>query len=170
MWGKLLGAVNPYLTYIKIAAVVLILTGTFWAGHHLATLQEDAAIAKAEAHAIQVTQARDQITHDADLAAAQAQVKIQTVTQTLIKEVPKYVTAKANRACIITRGFVRVFNAGARGVQPVPLAAGIADEPAPVSLADVAGTAGAGGGTYQAVAQQLRDLQGWVTAQQALKR
>lgn len=167
----LLGALNPYATAIKAGALVLAVVSIFGAGMYFKGLQQERVIAQAEAAAIQRTQAQDKITHDADLAAAQAQTRIQTVTVETVRKVPVYVTKKSVAACPVPLGFVRLLDASARGVQPIPNAAGPSnDSPAGIGLDDAAGSVAGNYGKYQAVAQQLRDLQAWVAAQQGLKR
>lgn len=161
--------ISPYLTYIKIAAVVLILAGDWYFGYHYRALGEQAAIAKAEAQAIEKVKAEDKITHDADLAAAQHQVEIQKVTNTVIRKVPVYITRKAVAACVIPRGFVELHNSSANG-NAIPDATGGVDDAAPgVGLDTVATIVAANYGKYHALAQQVTDLQNWITAQQGVK-
>ncbi len=73
--------------------------------------------------------------------AAEAQVRIRTVTRTLIKEVPVYVTPDDDRRCVVPVGFVRIHDAAAAGIRPVPDPAGRPDDaPSGLALSAVAGT------------------------------
>ena len=103
-------------------------------------------------------------------AAAEAQVEIRTVTRTLIKEVPVHVTPDDDRRCVVPVGFVRIHDAAAAGIRPVPDPAGRADDAASgLALSAVAGTVVENyAGTCAANARQLSDLQAWVRAQAAV--
>lgn len=161
---------NPYVILGALVGAIMLCLASFGAGHHYAVLQEDKAIAKAEAQAILDTQAQDKITHDADVAQALAQQKIVTQTKTIIQKVPVYVSKKAVDACVVPIGFIRLHNAAASD-GTVPDAAGISnDAPAGIGLDTVAASVAGNYGTYHYVAAQLRALQAWVAAQQALKR
>ena len=68
--------------------------------------------------------------------------RIKTETETIIKEVPRYVTQIADRRCDLTRGFVELHDGAATGRLPAPGAgaSGLIDESAgvPLSTAGVA--------------------------------
>lgn len=105
---------------------------------------------------------------------AQAQATVQVVTEyvdrvkivrqageTIIKEVPVYVPAQADAACVVPRGFVRLHDAAAQGVVPEP--AGNSDaSPAGVALSAVAGTVAENYTACRANAEQLSALQSWI--------
>lgn len=59
---------------------------------------------------------------------------------TLQKEIPKYVTEKANAMCVITSGFERVFNASATGAELEVAGSGTmdVDSPSAFTISDVA--------------------------------
>lgn len=162
---------NPYILLAAVVGAMALAAVSFGLGHHYAKLQEAEAIAKAEAAAIARTQVADQITHDADVAAAQAQQKIVHDTQTIIQKVPVYVTKKADAACDLTRGTVRLLNASAANVQPVPAVAGQSDDAsAGVALDTAVAVIVQNYGTYAEVVARLEALQNWVRAQQANAR
>ena len=162
---------NPYLLLGTLVGALLLAVSAFFAGHHYATLQEQKAIAAAEARAIEVTQAQDAVTRNADVAAAQARVKIVTQIKTITKEVPVYVTKKADAACALTRGTIRVLNDSAANLPSIPGPTGQSDDaPAGVELHTVVGTVVGNYGTYQQVAAQLVALQNWVRAEEGLRR
>jgi hypothetical protein len=95
--------------------------------------------------------------------------RIQTVqgaTQTIIQKVPVYVTAKADAACPIPAGFVRVLDSAARG-SALPATPSVADDaPSGVALSTVAASVADNyGNVCRANAEQLSALQDWVTEQ-----
>lgn len=81
--------------------------------------------------------------------------------ETIIKEIPIYVPAQADAACLVPRGFVRLHDAAAQGVVPEP--AGNSDaSPAGVALSTVAGTVAENYTACRANAEQLIALQSWI--------
>ena len=104
----------------------------------------------------------------------QAEATVQVVTEyvdrvkivrqageTIIKEVPVYVSAQADAACVVPRGFVRLHDAAAQGVVPEP--AGDSDAaPAGVALSAVAGAVAENYTACRANAEQLSALQSWI--------
>lgn len=87
---------------------------------------------------------------------------------TIVKEVPVYVSAAADRACAVPAGFVRLHDAAALGLQP-PGGSGAADETASgVALSTVAGTVTGNYTECHANAEQLRQLQAVVAEQQII--
>ena len=109
----------------------------------------------------------------------QAEATVQVVTKyvdrvkvvreagdTIIKEVPVYVPAEADAACVLSRGFVRLHDAAAAG--RLPQAAGAADAlPAGIALSAVAGTVADNYQRCHENAEQLKSLQEWIRAQEA---
>ncbi|HFH4653106.1 hypothetical protein [Pseudomonas aeruginosa] len=84
---------------------------------------------------------------------------VEKVGQTIVKEIPVYVTAEADRACTVPAGFVRVHDAAAAGVPP-PEPAGPADAaPAGIALSAVAGTVADNYTSCRAIREQLISLQ-----------
>ncbi|CAJ0743849.1 Signal peptide protein [Ralstonia mannitolilytica] len=78
---------------------------------------------------------------------------------TVIKEVPRYVTVQADAACVVPRGFVRLHDAAAAGAVPDP-DTGDADAAASgVALSAVAATVAANYTDSHANSEQLSALQ-----------
>lgn len=110
---------------------------------------------------------------DAAAAKRQAEVTVKVVTKyvdrvrvvqgktkTIIKEVPVYVTKKADADCTINAGFVRLHDAAASAADPG--AARDADAaPSGVTLSAVAETVAGNYGICFETAEQLRALQSW---------
>lgn len=83
---------------------------------------------------------------------------IEKAGRTIIKEVPVYVSAEADRACTVPAGFVRLHDAGAASL-PAPAPAGAADaRPAGVALSTVAETVVGNYTTCNGNAEQLKSL------------
>lgn len=144
---------TPYLVYIKIGAILLGAAGLFGGGMYLEARLKDSTIAdmkladanakvEAEVEERVLTQRADKVTHDTDVAAAHAQQKIVTVTNTITRKVPQYVTKETDAAFPLPCGFVRLHDAAASGVDPdtVPIPAGLNDgSTCPVAASDAAG-------------------------------
>ncbi len=83
---------------------------------------------------------------------------VKEVGRTIIKEVPVYVSAEADRACTVNAGFVRLHDAAAAGVLP-PGPAGAADaRPAGIALSAVAETVAGNYTACHANTEQLKSL------------
>jgi hypothetical protein len=85
----------------------------------------------------------DFITEKAGEESAAHQQKIQVITRTIVREVPNHVTAQDDAACTVPLGALRLLDAAARGLPPVPGPAGRSDGAAP-GMADHAGSGPAG--------------------------
>nr|MDN0209913.1 hypothetical protein [Xanthomonas arboricola pv. corylina] len=78
------------------------------------------------------------------------------------REIPIYVTQKADAACAIPAGFVRLHDAAASG-NPAGPATGDPDAPAiGITLSAVAGTITDNYTSCHATAEQLSALQDWI--------
>jgi len=125
----------------------------------------------------------DKLAQEAALQAAQrraAEVTTRVVTQyvdrvqvvqakarTITKEVPIYVPPKADAACVVPVGFVRLHNAAVNQV-PLPGTPSPADgAPSGVALSTVADTIVGNYGSYAAVVEQLKAWQAWAREQKA---
>ncbi len=99
-----------------------------------------------------------------------AQVTIRTVYRTIHDEIPTYIDRTAVAACTVPTGYIRLFNAGARGIDPgqVPDPSGRSDESASgVDLDTVASFTLANDAIALANAEQLSALQDWIRSQAA---
>jgi hypothetical protein len=122
----------------------------------------------AEQRAEDANKLATQLRADLDTAATTERVvtefvdRVQIVRErgaTLIKEIPIYVTTKADAACPVPAGFVRVHNAAAANL-PVEPTTGDPDAAATgITLSAVAGTVADNYGTCHAIRQQLIALQ-----------
>jgi hypothetical protein len=110
-----------------------------------------------------IKKAEDQFSLQAAVDEAKKQAQIVTVTNTVTKEVPKYVPIGSK--CPVTIGLLRVLDAAVLGVDPaqLPLGPGQSDEScADVDARTLALNIVANYGACQANAQQLTSLQAWV--------
>lgn len=96
--------------------------------------------------------------------------QVREVTRNIIQEVPHVVTVEVDRSYgSVPVGFVRLFDAGARGVPAVPDPAGRADDaPSGTALSAVLATTIENDGTCHLNAEQQVALQDWITAQSRL--
>lgn len=129
----------------RLAAALLLAIGCYAAGGWTAwrwkTMEAKAAQAEAIAETIKVERQQALITADIARASAYAEAGIHTVTMQIIKEVPRYVSRKADAACVVPRGFVLVHDAAARNLPVAADATGESyDTPGGVALSDVAST------------------------------
>lgn len=136
-----------------------------WDAGTIADLKRaDALVAAHQAEAaLALQKAQDAVTLAAALKEASAQARVRLVTHTIIEKVPLYVTSKADAACIVPDGFVRLFDAAASGAVPGP-ARESDDAASGVALSRVAELSVEHDGQYHAVAEQLTALQNWVRA------
>ncbi len=142
---------------------------------HRAQTMAAEAVAMAEDTVIALKQARQAL----ELARSETKVvtkyvdRVQIVRErgaTITKEVPIYVTAKADAACSVPVGFVRVHDAAALGTD-LAGAAGDPDAPAPgVALSAVADTVAGNYTTCHANAEQLIALQDYLSKLLASQR
>tara|TARA_R110002124_G_scaffold173690_4_gene341314 strand:- start:8540 stop:9100 length:561 start_codon:yes stop_codon:yes gene_type:complete len=176
---KLINALAGWRGYAMAAAVALAVGFSGgWTVRDWKAARDDAAAIEAAhqaqlaavAKALRIERAQADTSDRIAAEAAEAQTQIRTVTRTLIKEVPVYVTPDDDRRCVVPVGFVRIHDAAAAGIRPLPDPAGRPDDaPSGLALSAVAGTVVENyAGTCAANARQLSDLQAWVRAQAAV--
>lgn len=162
-----------FLRYLPHLAVALAVAGAAWWLH-----DRGYRAGEAKVHAEwQAERAQLQEAHDAEVARLNAasrymdvrfienERRIEGATRTIVKEVPRYVTVEADRACPVPVGFVRVHDAAATGADGVPADPTAADPDATaegVALSDVAATVVDNYGACRANAEQLIALQDYL--------
>lgn len=151
-----------------LALLAAIVGGIWTVRHRIASAEARAATAETRAGRLQ-----------AELEQAQMSERIVTVYvdrvrtvrergATITREIPIHVTAKADAACPVPAGFVRVHDAAAQGVSLDP-AAGDPDAPVPgLALSGVAAAVAGNYTTCHETAAQLTALQDWVRGLQAI--
>lgn len=143
-----------------LVAVLLFGLGWMARGDHVqaeAAEKQNARLAEAFAQGQALGVVRDQV-------VTQYVDRVQVIEKkgaTIIKEVPVYVSAKADAACTVNAGFVRVHDFAASGQPlPAPDPAGDADAaPSGVALSAVAETVAGNYTSCQQNAEQLTQLQ-----------
>ena len=155
----------------QLLAAGLALAAAWWL--HSLGYKAGAAAVQAE-WAAERAQLEEQ--HDAEVARLNAAARymdvrfVETVrevegqTRTIVKEVPRYVTVEADRACPIPVGFVRLHDAAASGDGlPADPPAGRADEASSgIALSAVAETVAGNYGTCRRNAEQVIALQAYL--------
>lgn len=97
--------------------------------------------------------------------------RYKTVTEKadeVIREVPIYITQKADAACTITDGFVLLHDSAARGELPQTPGT-LNDEASGVKLSEVGETLAQNYKKYHQLATQLESLQEWIREQEKLR-
>jgi hypothetical protein len=133
-------------------------------GHRIANAEARATTAESGERA-----ARDDLTNRkvSERIVTQYVDRVQFVHErgaTLIQKVPVYVTAQADAACTLSRGFVRLHDAAATSAT-LPDRRGAADaQPSGVALSAASGVIVGNYTTCHATTEQLTALQSWVRA------
>jgi hypothetical protein len=174
---RLFDALVGWKGYAVVAAACLLLgAGGGYKIRDVMAQADSAKAAKAEVrtveHVVYRERAAADVTQRIGEQAATRQAEIRYVTRTLVEKVPVYVTAEADRTCVLPVGFVRLHDEAAAtpgegDAIPEP-AGGAYDQPAGVACSAAAETIVANYGDYHAVAAQLTALQTWIREQQTL--
>lgn len=153
---------------VLLALLALIVGGAAWQEHRVSVAQQQRDAKTVELQAM--TQARTAALVEAGMARADVQVVtryvdriqiIQQAAKVITREVPVYVTQKADAGCTVPIGFVRIHDAAAAGTAPQP-APGDPDAPATgVTLSGIAGTVADNYATCHVIREQLIGLQDW---------
>lgn len=117
------------------------------------------ARAEAQAADARLMEKAVQVSADVGAKVEARAVEIRERTRTIVKEVPVYVTAEADRHCDVPVGFVRLHDAAAAGVPPTP--AESPDAPSGVALSAVAATVAENYGTCHELRSQVLGWQDW---------
>jgi hypothetical protein len=129
----------------------------------------DLADARAQAAALTARQAQINAGEAAAKTHAVAQAATESQIQTVLKEVPVYVTPKAAAACVLPWGFVRLLDAAASGADPADVRARVApgqsdDAASDVGLPEALALLAADLGAARQSASQLEQLEKAVAA------
>jgi len=172
---KWLDALVGWKGYALVAAVCLTVgAGSGYKVRDVMAQADSAKAAKAEVRTVERVVYRERaaadVTQAAGEKAATRQAEIRYVTRTIVEKVPEYVTAEADRTCILPVGFVRLHDAAAAGEgdalsEPTGQSN---DAPSGVACSAAAATIAGNYGDYAAVSAQLTDLQSWIREQHAL--
>lgn len=147
---------------------VLCLAAGFTAGWKVHDWRDASAEVTSVKRVVRVVQRQGTVNQAVAVDQQAVQDRIRTVTKTIIEKVPIYVTAKADAHCVVPTGFVRMHDAAALGLPPVPVGDGRSiDGPSGLELSTVADTVVANYGACNGFREQLIGWQAWYRGQQA---
>ncbi|UOF16464.1 hypothetical protein IEQ11_07385 [Lysobacter capsici] len=159
------------LALLMVALLAAIAFGAAYQQSRIAAAQRDTDDAKAR-YAV-ATVERDTARIERDAARANVRIvtqyvdRVQTVHltgATITKEIPVYVTAKADAACVVPAGFVRIHDAAAANTAP-DASAGDPDAPAAgLTLSAVADTVAGNYTTCHTIREQMIGLQDYINS------
>ena len=161
---KFIPFISNYKLPVQVASVILLVFGVYMEGGVSNQEKWEARVAE-----VKLEMAKK------DAASSDATVKVVTkyITnvevvkekgESIVKEIPKLITATADGQCVIPNGFVLLHDSASRN--EVPDSSGVTNEAASgVKLSGVAETITENYTTYHKVAEQLRSLQEWVKEQ-----
>lgn len=151
-----------------MALLAAIVGGIWTVRHRIASAEARAATAETRAGRLQAELEQAQM---GERVVTVYVDRVRTVRErgaTITREIPIHVTAKADAACPVPAGFVRVHDAAAQGV-PLDPSAGDPDAPVPgLALSGVAATVASNYTACHETAAQLTALQEWVRGLQAI--
>lgn len=109
----MLSFLTPYLSIIKYGSIAVAIGVIIFFVHQYDQGQQSKALLDATQKAADAQKAQDAISLKSAVDAAQHQVEIHTVTQTITKRIPVYV-AKTD-ACPVSSNYVRLWNDAVAG-------------------------------------------------------
>ncbi|MDT3735563.1 MAG: hypothetical protein ROZ00_05010 [Denitratisoma sp.] len=153
---------------ILLVALALVAFGWVKGNEHGTQKLIDYQGAQAKA-AVKIAAAQGAVTTRVEVRVRERIRIVREAGETIVKEVPVYVTPEADAACAVTRGFVRLHNAAAAGEIPGP--PGLGDGAAGgVALSAVAATVVHNYATALGWREQLLGCQAWIREQQAIEQ
>ncbi len=158
---------NPYVLLGGVCGAALIFATGFGLGHHAKTLEDAQAALSAAKKTVAVVSKQAAATSTVDQQATKVADQIQTKTITLVKEVPRYVTPKADAACVVPVGAVSLLDSAANGSVPsAPI--GLQDAPSGVALSELISDDVANAGAFQTAIARLKAWDEWYGTQEAI--
>lgn len=173
-----LAFLRPYLK--PIAGVLLVLAtlaAVLFAVHHKGyqsgvkarEAEHAEALARAEKLVKETSEASDRITAKAKSDLALSLAKIEDLSNQLHKETPRYVSPKADRACVVPAGYVLLRNAAGTGSAPVPESAGRSlDADSGLALSAIAQNDIENGRSFQSAVEEIKAWRSWYGRQAEL--
>lgn len=148
-----------------ILAVPFIDHAAYQRGKHDEQMAQEGRNAVAYVQAQEKTARASAASSSVGVKVEAATTKERVVTQTLIREVVRYVPAAADAACSVPAGFVRLHDQAATGVlsDPADAAGQPADAPSGVALSAVGSTVAENYGACREDAERLKGWQAWYT-------
>lgn len=153
--------------FIALVSGLALFAAAYWSGWQAHAHKVANGAVKAAAGVVKTIQKQEVVTDKIATEHEQTRERVRTVTRTITKEIPRYVSPEAVSRCDVPDGFVRVHDAAAAGVLPDPPSE-LDAAPSGVGIDQVAGTVVENYGTCAETSAQLIALQAWVREQQAL--
>lgn len=168
-WSLLTGGVTSILgswqLYLIVAGVAASLSGFgVW---RVMSWHEQAQQAKVITKTVKQIVYQDRVTEKVVTKYLATKATHAEETRTIIQEVPIYVSKEADARCVVNLGTVRLWNRAVHGAVP-DAAAGPDDAPSGLACSDLAKAFAEAAGQYDATADQLIALQGWIKEQRAM--
>lgn len=161
----LLSWLKPYEWAVWLVGFGLLIFSVWGYGHYQYT-QGVNSVRIADLKAVaQVTIASSDATQKVITQYVPQVQYIQTQGQTIIKEVPTYVTKTDDSHCVVPLGFARLWNA-ANQMQLPPAASSTDGQASNVVLSDIAAQHATEATLTHLDEAQIQALQDWITAQQ----
>lgn len=155
----------PFKSYINLVCVSLLAFGLYTEG---GLAERKKWEEKIEAQKLQIEQLKTEsskITTEVVTKYVDRYTVVTEKADEIIRQVPIYITEKADASCTVTNGFVVLHDAAARNT--VPEAAGKAnDEAAGVKISEVSATLAENYKRYHQLKTQLESLQEWIREQE----
>lgn len=151
---------------LTLGAIAGVYAGGFKAGSDAEKAKQEAAAVAGRKATERLLERSADVTGRIDLEHTQAAEQIRVVFKTIYREVPRAISAETDTRFPLPVGLVRLHDAAAEGLAPVPDAAGRPDDaPSEVKASDLAGAFVDNYEICHATARQLTDLQAWVRGQ-----
>ena len=136
--------------------------GGFLAGWRVHDWRDGAAQTKAVIQTVHTVQKQAVMAQLVAVRQQAARDRVRTVTRTITRDVPAYVTLPADDRCTVPDGLRLLHDAAAAGVPPAAEPAGkSADAPSGLALSAVAETVTANYGICHETAERLKGWQSW---------
>lgn len=170
LWAFLKSPFGRWL--VGVIGAVIVVALIYQGGVSAGVDRERAAQAKRVAAAAKVVQKvetqAETITAKTDENTAERLVEIRTVTRTLTKEVPVYVTAEADRTVVLPAGLIRLHDQAALGLSEVPADPSfLPDAPSGIAPSDLARAFVSNYGTAHEWQEAALACRSWVSEQAA---
>ncbi len=158
----------------KFAAIALAVILALWGVHHVGysvgikanEARHVKALEKAQKRVLEAEKQGRDITDRERAKLALANQKIDTLTNQLRKELPRYVSPQADRRCTIPAGYVLLRNAAGTGEPPIPGPSGQSlDADSGLALSALAENDIENGRSFQAAIAEIEAWRAWYVQQ-----
>lgn len=139
-----------------VIALLIAINVATRANHSAAESERKERIAKAEVVALKADLQTEAGKERIVIRYVDRVQEVRTVGATIVREVPRYVTVEADRACVVPVGFVQLHDAAAAGVSPA--AAGVGNPDAPAAGLALSAVAETVAGNYTACHETTEQL------------